>query len=507
MSQAVSDVFVNITKVVEGTKARHAFVIAKGLKGVFRMGDNPLSTDSPYLEEQDAIELMGEIMTGIEQITSKYNNIFLYFKNEYSLRHRRYLEMLEFAREYLVRPHSKDFLRKADHIRFNLPMFQHDSWYISVPRDYLFGTVSLGDFTWGFESVSELFASMLALTRLVIEVLRQVLPDREEFVEKALGDVDKSIDMFDDFLSNVWNRRVGQLQRFPRTGLKATPTAATSHNGELYFVTSPDGKLLKFVEDTCSEADTNVTLTQIVQLVSHKGKLYCITESGNLYELDPASGRSTLLIEDTPFKLCTSMVSLGDYLYITLNTYLYNLYRIDPIEKSYTCAGYWWCGAKLATVEHSSVLYSRYRHFLWDTIFKTNHPENDKLFRSYFATDDWKITNEPNLVGLGEYLYTQGSDGDVFAVAPILSLKDDNQTARLTRRSLGIYDSAEGSFKKYGDSDRLVPLAGHKMSVVCLHVSDSKFSDSHPHLSVIRPVWIPLPGDWFKKMMANGGLP
>ena len=507
MSQAVTDVFVNVTRVVEGTKARHAFVIAKGLKGVFRIGDNPLSTDSPYLEEQDAIELMREILTGIEQITSKYNNVFLYFKDEYSLRHRSYMEILEFAREYLIRPHNEDFPRKADHICFNLPLFQHDSWYISVPRDYIYGNISLGDFTWGFESLSELFASMLALTRLVIEVLRRVLPDREEFVGKALGDIDKSIDMFDDFLSTVWIRRVGQLQRFPRTGLKATPTAAASHNRKLYFVTSPDGKLLKFVDDTCSEASTRVTLTHIVELVSHKGKLYCITENGNLYELDPESGQTMLLIEDTPFKLCTSMVSLGDYLYITLNKCLNNLYRINPIEKTYTCAGYWWWGAKLATVEHSTILYSRYRHYLWDIIFKTHHPENDKLFWSYIATSDWKVTNEHNVVGVGEYLYTQGSDGDVFVVFPTLSPKDDNQTARLTRRSLDKYHSAEGSFKKYGDSDRLVPLASHKMSLVCLHLDDSKFSDSHPHLSVIRPVWIPFPKDWFKQIMANGGLP
>ena len=533
VSQAVIDVLVKVTRVVDDSKARHAFVIAKELKGIFRIGDNPLSSDFPYLEEPDAIKLMREIMNGVRKVFAKRKDLFDEFLAYSSKITEFYNEIMSWINSFINNPNDVSLLDKilSQNCRMSLTLFmfqyelhhlcaKHWKSAIALFSESCFKNTSDNDLTWGFESACELLSALLAVQRVAIEVLRRAMSkgglqetrDRlfeghhqmaqsietwslytQEQIEKELTDrhedVDSCISRFYKVTDEYWEKSVGQIRKLP-INLHESPPIAVSHNRELYWISSKEDKLVKFVEDTCSEADTNVTLTPIVQLVSHKGKLYCIAEYGNLYELDPESGHTTLLIENTLFKLCTSMVSLGDYLYITLNTYLYNLYRIDPIEKSYTCISSGWCGARLASFEGGPLLlYARYGHTLSDSIYTidtTSSPEITYNVESSW----WGKSRVPNLVAHGNLLYTS----------------DKGDLSVINTSHFGLLRGITRSHKAL-PSTEFTPLVSHGFSIVCQHFNDWRF---HPHserkcfLALVRPLWVDPPENWFEEWLTNG---
>ncbi len=143
-----------------------------------------------------------------------------------------------------------------------------------------------------------------------------------------------------------------------------------------------------------------------------------LDKQGSLYKLDPDSDKATLVIEHPLFTCCSSMVSHGDYLFIARSTFLYNLYRVDPVNRTYVCLGNDWNGASLASREDSKdTLYARYNCYFYDNIYEIKYLS---AYVPYYELKSyvWSVARVPSIVSHARYLYTQGSDGDLFIVEP-----------------------------------------------------------------------------------------
>ena len=506
MSQAVVDVLVRVSQLIDNVKARNAFVIAPGVNGVFKSGKDPLNNNSPFIEEPEAIELMNEIMSGIEVILSRRKYIFDKLGSKIDSD----VDIKQFVTGYINNPNDQAHLKRilvSEEIIFKLSAFQQSN-RMSLRSKYCFENAAVDDFTWGFEAACEVISAQLAMQRVAIEVLRRAMTRGcvyqltvENFgikgemtitkdydhniiaaeVSKFNDRVDKRIASFFNEAKVFWNNRHGQIRKLTAINLGDSPPTAVSHDGDLYWL-SAKGELQKFVNSTHQEVSINVL--HMCSLVSHKGKLYSVSKLGGLYELDLDSGKATFVIEQLLFKNCASMVSLGDYIYITRSTYFYNFYKVDPTNKIYRCLGNDWNGARLAV--DTNLLYARCNGYVFDSIYSI-HDLSIGMPSYRLKSHEWSMARVPNIVSHGDFLYTQGSDGDLFLV------DYEFDTLNITQKH------------KRHPSTQVTPLASHGMSLVCQHFNDWRFlphKERRCYMAIVRPAWTQHPKNWFEKLLS-----
>ena len=509
MASAITEILVNIRNVKkDGSISNEAFAIAQGVNGVFKKGTNVLESNSPSLETSEVVELLKEILEGVKTLTTKTSERSKEILEQQNHAGEAYHTLLQYVQSYSQDQEDEESISAiTDHItglHYQLTIL-HNALVNPTPSnldqksliDYISthcqDRAAKDDFTWGFTMACEILSFLLALQRSAIQVLRGVMEtlddpvERVDLVEKDHHtNIDEQVEKFLTVFGKHWNQKAGEMKKLSSINLHKCLPSFVSHNGELYWVSWFEGKLQKFVSGTYREANYNIALRGMFPLASHQGKLFCVTKAGKLSEIDPESGETRELFPDVSFNECVSMISHEGFLYLTLNSRSENIFKVDTREMKVECIGSQWQEAMLATLEGESSIFVRYKHFLWDSVYRIDSPSNGTT--SFEALSKyWSAGRKPNLVGHGEHLYSQGYSGDLLVVNPV----GGSSEIFTPRPSI--------TPKSY-----VLPLVSHKLTLVCEHCVERIRPDERYHMALVRPYWVDPPKDWHAKLKSVG---
>ena len=506
MASTVVDILVNVRRVTkEVSISNEAFAIAPGVYGVFKKGTNVLESNSPSLETSETVELLKEILEGVDTLTAKTSERSKEILKQQNHAGEAYHTLLQYVQSYSQDQEDEESISAiTDHItglHCQLTIL-HNAMVNPTPSnldqmsliDYIStrcqDRAAKDDFTWGFTMACEILSFLLALQRSAIQVLRGVMEtlgdpvERVDLVEKDHHtNIDEQVEKFLTVFGKHWNQKAGEMKK-SNISLHECLPSFVSHNGELYWVSwfGFEGVFKQFMSGIYPEANHNVALRGMSPLASHQGKLFCVTKAGKLSEIDPESGETRELFPDVSFKQCVSMISHEGFLYLTLNSRSENIFKVDTREMKVECIGSQWQAAMLATLEGESSIFVRYKHFLWDSIYRIDSSSNGTT--SFEAVSKyWDMTMSALIVGHGEHLYTQGYAGDLLALNPV-----SGKSLTFTPKPCFTPDS------------HVLPLVSHKLTLICRHFIKWYSPVERYHMALVRPYWVEPPKDWYKKL-------
>lgn len=543
MALAVINILVSVRKVTkEGSRSGEAFAITQGLYGLFRKGAGLVGVDFPPLEEDKTIAMLKEIKAGIEELTKKTErfNQSLAQQSEAGEAYRR---VLHHVTEYTNRPKNDSVItaicNPQNGIHYHLGVLQnalvnstpinldHECW-IKYMCKHCQDNAADEDFSWGFRPACEKFASMLALQRSAIEILRRAMEvtgepaaDIEEIEKTHYDAIEKQVEMFIPTFAEYWNETVKKskpIKTAMTVGIyrcRETEIFLVSHNNDLYWI--DEGPSLAKLSLGCKEKTTVLSLSEFKKsfpcngFLSHKGKLYLIMVNGDIIEIDPDTGKKDILYNTPEFKKCTAVLSHGGYIYMISNN---DLYRVDThplpivplhfrngkfvasethrpresrlkVKVEHIGSGYTF--GRLGAVPGKRTFYARILPYssLFSAIHEIEGPARRGSATKSKVSDHW-CSGIMRLVGHGKHLYVEGG----FNVVAV-DTENDYKEEKMTKNTY------EPLILPFGGATVTVDVS-HNLSILCHEHKDGE--RYRLEILKLKPYWVDPPKDWYEQV-------
>lgn len=509
MALAVVNVLVNVRKVTKkGSQSGEAFAIAKGVYGLFKKGAGVAGIDLPSLEEDQTAQMLKEIKEAIDRLTKQVKQ----FSQGLGLQveaGEAYHKILNLVSDFSEDPRDKALIAaitdRSNGIHSHLSTLQRtltkttllnpaqESWITYICK-YCQDNSADDDFTWGFRPACEIFASMLALQRSAIGVLRKALEasgepaDKIDRTEKGHNKaIDEQVETFLKTFGEYWDKT---MRKKDKIALRIDPYKSSnleSHNDELYWFeyNKKDTTLVKLDSSLRKTVLTRNSLSGGL-LVSHNSKLYVFEfDTDQLIEIDPETGEKRNSFSQPEFKgtVFRSMVlSHQGYIYIIKGDHLY---QIDPTHKRVERIGSGWKLASLAAVDGKHTIYARCPTIVYGVIYEIDPSKRgSSMYTRVSGVYEFDATENACIVGYGRHLYTPGVC-NVWA-----------------------FDTKDHSFSKIAEG-RIFAFVHitdhietrHSLSILTRNMRGISYCDDC--VRILKPYWVHPPTDWYEQLLTK----